>query len=47
MTGQQLSDLQRIAFRLRYIAQCMIEEGLDNYALTIEQYADWIEKVIW
>ena len=47
MTGQQLSDLQRIAFRIRYLAECMMNEGLTNYGLSLQQYADWIEKVIW
>ena len=47
LTGQKLSDLQRIAFRIRSMAEGMKEEGLMGYALTLEQYADWIEKVIW
>ena len=47
LTGQKLSDLQRIAFRIRCMAEGMKEEGLMGYALTLEQYADWIEKVIW
>lgn len=46
MTGWQLSDLQRIAFRIRYLAECMKDEGLTNYSLTLQQYADWIEDVI-
>lgn len=46
MAGQQLSDLQRIALKIRFLGKCMINEGLTNYGLSLQQYADMIEKVI-
>lgn len=47
MNKQQASDLLRIAFRLRYLAECMMGEGLTNYSLTLSNYANWIEEVVW
>lgn len=47
MTGQEKSDLQRIAFRIRHMGEDMIAEGLTGYGRSLLQYAEWIEKVIW
>ena len=47
MTKEQIADLLRISGRIRHMAEDMKEEGLMGYALTLGQYADWIEKVIW
>ena len=43
LTGQKLSELQTI----RHMSEDMKEEGLIGYSLSLKQYADWIEKVIW
>lgn len=45
--ADKLSDLQRIAFRIRHMGEDMIEEGLTGYGHSLLQFADWIEEVIW
>lgn len=47
MTGQQLSDLQRIIDRIRKLSEDMRSEGLINYSLTLQRYAEDLEMVIW
>lgn len=47
MTGKQLIDMQTIIEKIRRLSQYMMEEGLPNYSLTLQQYCKELEEVIW